>query len=83
MTDRTFRSALEEMLGSIERPIEKVAAGEGSEPELHTVRTYLLDVLELVERFDIDRLRLQRAPPPHHSGCVMGAAVNRGEARCG
>ena len=50
MTDRTFRSALEEMLGSIERAIEKVGAGEGPEPELHSVRTCLLDVLELVER---------------------------------
>ena len=50
MTDRTFRSALEEMLGSIERAIEKVGAGEGPEPELHSVRTCLLDVIELVER---------------------------------
>jgi hypothetical protein len=51
VTDRTFSSGLEDLLASI----EQVGAGEGSEPELHNLRIYLLDLLELIERDPGDR----------------------------
>jgi hypothetical protein len=50
MTERTLASALEETLGFIERSLAHIHADHGAEVELRSVRAYLLEVLELVER---------------------------------
>jgi hypothetical protein len=46
----TDSSAVEDLLASLEGAIEQVGAREGSEPALHTLRIYLLDLLELIGR---------------------------------
>jgi hypothetical protein len=46
---RSLHDALEETLGYIQRALDRMAAGEGVEAELHNVRAYLLNILELVE----------------------------------
>ena len=46
---------MEDLLASLEGAIEQVGAGEGSEPALHTLRIYLLDLLELIGRDPGDR----------------------------
>jgi hypothetical protein len=38
------------MLGFIQRALDRIRAGEDAEVELHNVRAYLLNILELVER---------------------------------
>jgi hypothetical protein len=47
---RSLHDALEETLGLIQRALDGIRAGEGAEAELHNVRAYLLNILELVER---------------------------------
>jgi hypothetical protein len=47
---RPLQDALEETLGFIERALDRIRAGDGAEAELHNVRAYLLNILELVER---------------------------------
>jgi hypothetical protein len=47
---RSLHDALEETLGFIQRALDRIRAGEGAEVELHNVRAYLLNILELVER---------------------------------
>jgi hypothetical protein len=47
---RSLQDALEETLGFIERALDRIRAGDGAEAELHNVRAYLLNILELVER---------------------------------
>ena len=47
---RSLHDALEETLGFIERALDRIRAGEAAETELHNVRAYLLNILELVER---------------------------------
>jgi hypothetical protein len=47
---RSLHDALEETLGFIQRALDRIVAGEGVEAELHNVRAYLLNILELVER---------------------------------
>ena len=43
MVRPSFSSALEEALGTIERALESIRAGEGAESALHTLRACLLD----------------------------------------
>jgi hypothetical protein len=47
---RPLHDALEETLGFIQRALDRIVAGEGVEAELHNVRAYLVNILELVER---------------------------------
>jgi len=47
---RALYDALEETLGFIQRALDRIVAGEGVEAELHNVRAYLVNILELVER---------------------------------
>ena len=46
---RPLQDALEETLGFIKRALDHIGAGEGAVAELHNVRAYLLNILELVE----------------------------------
>jgi hypothetical protein len=50
MAEKSLATALEETLGFIERALERVRADENAEAELHNVRAYFINVLELVER---------------------------------
>src|SRR3954454_5937650 len=50
MAQKTLATALEETLGFIEGSVARVQAGDGADAELRSIRAYLLDVLELVER---------------------------------
>src|SRR3954469_10112651 len=50
MTEKTLATALEEMLGFIGRSVACIQAGDGADAELRSIRAYLLDVLDLVER---------------------------------
>jgi hypothetical protein len=47
---RSLHDALEETLGFIQRALDRIQAGDAVEAELHHVRAYLLNILELVER---------------------------------
>ena len=47
---RALHDALEETLGFIQRALDRIQAGDAIEAELHNVRAYLLNILELVER---------------------------------
>ena len=47
---RSLHDALEETLGFIQRALDRIRAGDNAEAELHNVRAYLVNVLELVER---------------------------------
>ena len=47
---RPLHDALEETLGFIQRALDRIQAGEAGEAELHNVRAYLLNILELVDR---------------------------------
>jgi hypothetical protein len=47
---RSLHHALEETLGFIERALDRIRAGEAAAAELHNVRAYLVNILELVER---------------------------------
>jgi hypothetical protein len=47
---RSLQDALEETLGFIKRALDHIGAAEGAEAELHNVRAYLLNILELVLR---------------------------------
>src|SRR3954452_22245408 len=47
---RPLHDALEETLGFIQRALDRIVAGEDLDAELHNVRAYLVNVLELVER---------------------------------
>jgi hypothetical protein len=47
---RSLHHAVEETLGVIQRALDRVRAGENAQAELHNVRAYLLNILELVER---------------------------------
>src|SRR3954454_995005 len=50
MAQKTLATALEETLGFIEGSVARVQAGDGADAELRSIRAYLLEVLELVER---------------------------------
>jgi hypothetical protein len=47
---RSLQDALGETLGFIQRALDRIRGGESAEAELHNVRAYLANVLELVER---------------------------------
>jgi|SRR3954447_17888921 hypothetical protein len=47
---RALHDALEETLGFIQRALDRIQAGDAVEAELHNVRAYLLNILELVDR---------------------------------
>jgi len=47
---RSLHDALEETLGFIQRALDRIRAGDNAEAELHNVRAYLVNILELVER---------------------------------
>src|SRR5215207_2644681 len=47
---RSLHDALEETLGFMQRALDRIQAGEAIEAELHNVRAYLLNILELVDR---------------------------------
>ena len=47
---RALYDALEETLGFIQRALDRIQAGDAVEAELHNVRAYLLNILELVDR---------------------------------
>jgi len=47
---RSLHAALEETLGFIQRALDRFRAGDNADAELHNVRAYLVNVLELVER---------------------------------
>src|SRR5215204_349363 len=46
---RSLHDALEETLGFIQRALDRIQAGH-AEAELHNLRAYLLNILELVDR---------------------------------
>jgi hypothetical protein len=47
---RSLHDALDETLGFIGRALDRIRAGDGAESELHNVRVYLVNILELIER---------------------------------
>lgn len=47
---KSFAEALAETCEFVDRAIARIAAGEGALIEVHNVRTYLINLLELVER---------------------------------
>ena len=47
---RSLHDALEETLGFVQRALDRIRAGDNAEAELHNVRAYLVNILELVER---------------------------------
>jgi hypothetical protein len=47
---RALHNALEETLGFIQRALDRIQSGDAVEAELHNVRAYLLNILELVDR---------------------------------
>jgi len=47
---RSLHDALEETLGYIQRSLDCIRAGESAHAELHNVRAYLVNILDLVER---------------------------------
>src|SRR3954447_22994798 len=44
---RSLHDALDETLGFIQRALDRIRDGEGAEAELHNVRAYLVNLLEL------------------------------------
>jgi hypothetical protein len=50
MAERTLSAAIGETLDALKRALDRITAGEGAEAELHNVRVYLLNILDLVER---------------------------------
>jgi hypothetical protein len=50
MTIRSLQEALEETLGCIERAVARIEHHQEDTAELHNLRAYLLNILELVER---------------------------------
>ena len=47
---RSLHDTLEESLEFIQRALDRIRAGDNADAELHNVRAYLVNVLELVER---------------------------------
>jgi hypothetical protein len=47
---RSLHDPLDETLGFIGRALDRIRAGDGAESELHNVRVYLVNILELIER---------------------------------
>ena len=47
---RSLQDALDETIAFIERALGRIRADEGAEAELHNLRAYLVNVLDLVER---------------------------------
>jgi hypothetical protein len=47
---RSLHDALDETIAFIERALGRIRADEGAEAELHNLRAYLVNVLDLVER---------------------------------
>ncbi len=47
---KLLAEALDETFGFIEHALTKIEAREGAEAELHNLRAYLLNVLDLVDR---------------------------------
>jgi len=47
---RSLHDALDETIALIERALGRIRADEGAEAELHNLRAYLVNVLDLVER---------------------------------
>jgi len=58
---RSLHDALQETLGLIQRALDRIRAGDNAEAELHNVRAYLVNILELVERDPWDRSRIGRS----------------------
>ncbi len=50
MTQKTLSQALEETTSFIERAIDRIGRDDEAEVELHNLRAYVLNILELVER---------------------------------
>jgi hypothetical protein len=47
---RSLHDALDETLGFVERALDRIRNGDSAEAELHNVRAYLINILDLVER---------------------------------
>ncbi len=47
---RSLRDALDETLGFVERALDRIRNSDSAEAELHNVRAYLVNILDLVER---------------------------------
>jgi hypothetical protein len=50
MAHTSLAEALEEALGFLERAVAKIERQEDAQIELHNVRAYILNILDLVER---------------------------------
>jgi hypothetical protein len=50
MASKSLAAAIEEALRFIERAVAKIERREDAETELHNVRAYILNILDLVER---------------------------------
>jgi Asp-tRNA(Asn)/Glu-tRNA(Gln) amidotransferase C subunit len=50
MASKSLAEALDEALGFVERAVAKIERREDAETELHNVRAYILNILDLVER---------------------------------
>ena len=60
---RSLHDALDETLGFIGRALDRIRAGDGAESELHNVRVYLVNILELIERDPRSETRWRRCSP--------------------
>src|SRR5215203_15274 len=67
--------ALDETLGFIEQALDRIRAGEGGEAELHNVRAYLINVLELLE---LDPGIEAASDDPYAVAKVLTEAADRG-----
>ena len=47
---RSLRDAVDETLGFVERALDRIRNSDSAEAELHNVRAYLVNILDLVER---------------------------------
>src|SRR5215218_2452246 len=75
---RALYDALEETLGFIQRALDRIQAGDAVEAELHNVRAYLLNILELVDRDpDIEAASDDYAVAKQFSGGPRGARMSK------
>ena len=47
---RALYDTLEETLGFVQRALDRIETGDSAEAELHNLRAYLINILELIER---------------------------------
>jgi hypothetical protein len=47
---RALYDALEETLGFVQRALDHIESGDSAEAELHNLRAYLINILDLIER---------------------------------